>query len=143
MISEVEHAELSAWIAEHVFGYRWWSFNANGVKWCQLIPPSERWPHIKRALWKSRRHRKRPEGYSDETPGSIPRFTIDLAAALGVLEKCLERNQLEFCKTVDGVFHIIGLDFDEETTAEANTLPLVICLYARKCFAAKGGATRA
>jgi hypothetical protein len=69
---------------------------------------------------------------------SIPQYTTDPGAAMQVLEKCTETlpRSLEICKD-GGQFWISRTDDDDTNGVMAETLPLAICLFAKKLFTTK------
>lgn len=61
---------------------------------------------------------------------NLPQFTISKADAMNVLEKCVEQSQLTMQKP--GTHWQIWNRVNHHVTAE--TLPLAICLFAKKLF---------
>lgn len=74
-----------------------------------------------------------------------PHYARDPAAAMLVLEKCISSvgwsRIISFGSTADGSYFINHCDSEPESEAffgpEADTLPLAICLFARKLFEKK------
>ena len=109
-----EMRELDAWIAGHVMGLKRVTFN---TFWNSGL-----------GAWEC----QGPTGMQ-----SVHHYTTDPAAAMKVLEKCAESAQLTICigKTEGGFKLWLPNRFD--SAIEAPTLPLAICLFARKLFDTK------
>ena len=127
--TEKELRELEAWIAEHVMGYEERQcYNGSQriegqtfwvCKGRQVVAPSFNGKH------------------------RFPPFATDPAAAMQVLEKCAEMlrkdcNSVEILRNTTGwavcSLYRDGFGHEEHDTVEAETLPLAICLFARKLF---------
>ena len=108
-MKENELRELDEWIAENVFGWR---------------------PYKKRtdATW------VHPPGHHASF-GAWPRYTTDRAAAMEVLEKCVERCDA-FETGLSMYIHPDGFAIccDLTNDIDAETLPLAICLFAQHLF---------
>lgn len=109
-----ELRELDAWIAEHVMGMK-------------VISKYDPRPTV---------------GTEDDyfvrewidVSHSLPHYTTSDADALAVLRKCLEKSAfgLAIQDTTKGYSISFKIDWSHE--AHAETLPLAICLFARKIF---------
>lgn len=124
-MTDSEMRELDAWIAEHVFGYRWFAFEGGkGNRFCDLQIPST--------------FQERHGGIQCDAPlvgyerdiGGVPRYSKEARPALELLEKCAGRDTVKVWKkgevvTVEGSFFV----------SSSPTLPLSICLFAKKQFA--------
>jgi hypothetical protein len=119
-----ELRELDAWIAEHVMGWINLEFYTPPFNEMEQSFPDEpfwRGHKIVRDLWMA-----------------VPRYTTDPAAAMIVLEKC-SKDRAVVVNGTKGKHQIVELkrgtsglmSFDEEII-DAETLPLAICLFAKK-----------
>lgn len=107
-MTEQELRELDAWIAEHVMGWRS-GFDADG-KEVWIRGPQD---FIEKSEW-------------------VP---ADDAAAMAVLEKCIEREgSAVIYAGPDGGYIMCSDDIGD---THGHTLPTCICLFAKKLF---GGA---
>ena len=122
-MTDKELRELDAWIAEHVMG---WITECHEDR-VLFFPPD---------LDTEKKRRKWSYGIS------INRYTTDPAAAMMVLEKCIMYLSDKF-GSVDldhhGKFEIAAMmrgeyAADTENDVDAETLPLAICLFAKKLF---------
>lgn len=131
-MTDSEMRELDAWIAEHVFGYRWFAFEGGkGNRFCDLQIPST--------------FQERHGGIQCDAPlvgyerdiGGVPRYSKEARPALEVLEKCFDKVGLIDAHRVKcGEFNFcIGATYVTDSEVEAKTLPLAICLFAKKLFA--------
>lgn len=131
-MSDVELRSLDAWIAEHVMGYE----ERQSYRGSSVIKGETFWVVAGRAATSPAfkgQHR-------------FPEFSTEPAAAMQVLEKCgdgqLSRGgETDMCirKSVSGwiIDEITtGEDYGMLKTATAATLPLAICLFAKKLFTA-------
>lgn len=123
-------AELDAWIAEHVMGWRWLLITATDKlgsdQWYQLIHPDEKWPN----RWQIQQV-DGPDGkHPDYTDLSCFKPTTDPAAAMQVLEKCVAARKNIHIKWGDRCYCV----WDGWFEAFAPTLPLAICLFAKKLY---------
>lgn len=142
-----ELREMDAWIAEHVMGWQWFRFRMKKTdtaknagkgydRWQQLIPPGDNW-HLHPKYNAIKQPQGKGQYLEDETDLSMFKPTTDRAAAMEVLEKCIElrpdmrgveirrdsaRWQVESWKKNWGI------------SENAETLPLAICLFSRKLF---------
>lgn len=107
-----EMRELDAWIAEYVMGFR------------KCPMPDE-------------------TGWIDDSKSTNPYFpcfqpTTDPAAAMSVLERCLEKHGYGITIDVhdDAGFSLVGNSPYVATNPDVGdeTLPLTICLFAKKLF---------
>ena len=112
-----EQRELDAWIAENVMGLK--------VKWQKTFLQIDPWiiHPIK-------------NGYTQEI---CRQYTLDPAAAMEVLKKCVLRLgdtkfTIEFAASLWFVESYDSLNDSVEKTARAKTLELAICLFAKKLF---------
>jgi len=111
--------ELDTWIAEHVMGW----YRADGK-------PSHWFPDGYKNEWHN------PKGGMD----TLPCFTTDPAAAMTVLEKC--NDKLKELGHFPGAIDLwkpfelwkIQSHANSDIHAEAETLPLAICLFAKQLF---------
>jgi hypothetical protein len=121
-LTEQEIVELNGWIAvnvmkwESVFsglGFRYWHDGYEFTEWVS--------------------------GEAIPYPRKLFKPTTDPAAAMLVLERCLEKEELVISKSPHG-FLIESHDTNQYETcdsdiyAEAPTLPLAICLFAKQLF---------
>lgn len=107
-----EMRELDAWIAENVMGREVDLTNEHLI------------------------NRYKDGGKSVER---LPQYTLDPAAAMMVLEKCLEKTEaddLSYIGKVGDEFIVGHEPLKNETIAD--TLLLAICLFAKKLFEKKG-----
>jgi len=123
-LTDKELRELDAWIAEHVFGWHRQSFENGYLRQNLLVENKFRADKYRRHGW-----------HNDvEVLDTFPKFSTDPAAAMQVLEKCIEKEpngivcgnlKGQWCATTHGW----GGAF-----CEAETLPLAICLFAKQLF---------
>jgi len=149
-LDEKELVELDAWIAEHVFGQAqmfgikkrgyWYLPDAHGYTNRQ----SEAW---RLTLEEAKKH-ECPHGGRDERVTvceiDTPRYSTNPAAAMQVLEKCLEKAgcDVTFFKSTDKlghyrVFKIADIDLAKTPVVdfvEAQTLPLAIALFTKQLY---------
>lgn len=138
-MTTAELRSLDTWLAEHVMGWEWWRFKACGEKWCQLVPPDEKWPW--RRGFDGIKCKCAIAALEDRTDLSMFAPTTDRAAAMEVLKKCAEKSyQISIVECLGdwAVTHGDGTDptapYSEAPYGEAKTLELAICLFARKLF---------
>lgn len=138
MTIEQELRELDAWIAEHVMGTKnmfglkkrgfWYRPNAHGYTDRQ----SEAW---QLPFEEAKKHEYPHGGHDDRVTVceiEIPSYTSNPAAAMQVLEKCAEKTTVALNQGTTGWFIS---DCDKKLRfAVAETLPLAICLFAKKLF---------
>jgi len=106
-----EMRELDAWIAENVFG--WQEFR------------EEEYPY--RMLWR--------EGEEGSPVWDEPDYyTTDPAAAMEVLKKCADNLWLSVGFSKQRKTFLCGGILSGENYAEAETLELAICQFAKKLF---------
>lgn len=134
-MSDKELRELEIWLAEHLFGYKWYRFEAGGKHWFTQTHPS---------AWVQRQGgiEAPPEG--TEMNSDAPRYTTDPAAAMEVLKKCAEeqtvtvehsdKNQLGQPQWLVALLGEHDGDYVEEFCKCAPTLELAICLFAKQVF---------
>jgi hypothetical protein len=122
IMNDKQLRELDAWIAEHVMGYR-------------KATKQELDLHSRRDIW----------WVSPDSDGEnstqmhpyLPLFTADPAAAMMVLEKCLSetKDAITMAETPTIAAHMGRYTVANEEVVEcAETLPLAICLFAKKLF---------
>lgn len=124
-MTEKEQRELDAWIAEHLFDFKWghFGFVKDGMPELEIEPiyllPADRiksptqgnanpFPHDRVAGWKH---------FGLQI---YPRYTTDLAAAMLVLEKCIEKDAYATGSWIRGM--------------RGQSLPLQVCLFAKIIF---------
>ena len=127
-MTTAELRELDVWIAKELFG---WDFSEKG--WCMS------------AL----QHRQMNGFYYGFPPDSIqykgcalphraPDYTTDPAAAMQVLEKCAAKIAVSARQQDGGKWCVWAVDDEsykpKELDGYAETLPLAICLFAKKLF---------
>lgn len=118
-----ELRELDAFIAEHVMGYEWWLFHGKPPskdKWCTLCKPGT-WQPGQGGL-----HVDYPHKDDEKDFGCVPRYTTDPAEAFLVLDLCQQKTSVIISRNRVWEQKIGG------KSAEAETLALAICLFARK-----------
>lgn len=149
-----ELREMDAWIAEHVMGWQWFRFRMKKTdtaknagkgydRWQQLIPPGDNW-HLHPKYNAIKQPQGKGQYLEDETDLSMFKPTTDRAAAMEVLEKCVQSNvagvqgNVEiFQEPMNGLFGICYTAAYKKKSIEpvfAETLPLAICLFSRKLF---------
>jgi hypothetical protein len=137
-MNEKEMRELDAWIAEHVMGWKWFAFPpvTDGTrKWTILLKTSS---------WQRRQGGKQvsaPHKNDEIDIGSVPQYTTDPAAAMEVLRKIGEEmGGRTYGLRIHGPSAEFKVHFwtvtDDEFDVEANapTLELAICLFAKQLF---------
>lgn len=140
-MTDSEMRELDAWIAEHVFGYRWFAFEGGkGNRFCDLQIPST--------------FQERHGGIQCDAPlvgyerdiGGVPRYSKEARPAMEVLEKCAQKCDesgdsvdVSFTKQSPLKWDVgrlqLAVEWSIELSSSAETLPLAICLFAKKLFA--------
>lgn len=135
-----ELRELDAYIAEHLFGFKWghFGFVKNGLPDFErepiyLLPPS-RFDGSTHSGHGREFPRDKVDGWKYRGGNNlVPLYTTDPAAAMQVLEKCAEKvailDFITLAKGPDGWLVASCL-----AQAEAETLPLTICKFARELF---------
>jgi len=117
-MSDTEQKELNAWIAEHVMG---WSKEKLGQLSCAGTFANQG-----------------GEVYIHDKGSYVRLFhpTTDPAAAMQVLERCVDVATATIRKQSDGSFCVWWTDSEtmEENYIIGKTLPLAICLFAKKLF---------
>lgn len=124
-MNEKQLRELDSWIAEHAMGWRDFKVGIYGAG------APEREPSI---------HGTPPTRKSGVF--SVPNYTTDRAAAMAVLEKCSAFDQkVKVCIQQDSpsdwrVCRLYWQDYRpiEDWYSHAETLPLAICIFAKKLF---------
>lgn len=121
-MNDRELRELDAWVAEHVMGWTDLELYQPPSEFMEeQQPPFFRGMNKMCLLWQS-----------------IPNCSTDPAAAMQVLEKCT-KNCSKDCKTIsvrengEG-YMVFARDSYYREVAEAETLPLAICLFAKQLF---------
>lgn len=111
IMSEKELRELDAWIAEHVMGWVRASEIENAREGKSFFAGQTRtWARIGKPF----------------SP------TTDPAAAMQVMERCIHTDDVVIYKTVNEKY---GVRSDiTDMAIDAETLPLAICLFAKKLF---------
>lgn len=140
-MTESQLRELDAWIAEHVFGYKWGHFGSVDDKtglpelgWKEpiyLLEP-ERYGVEKSAHELPPQHRCKVDGWINKGLPSYPEYTTDPAAAMAVLEKCREKESVTI-GTLNGKCCVTKSSWSR-LFVESDTLPLAICLFAKQLF---------
>lgn len=138
--------ELDLWIAEKVMGWRWFRFRMKKTetasnagkghdRWQQLIPPNDTW-HLQAKYNAVHQPQGRGRYLEDETDLSDFRPTERGSDALEVLEKCFDKVGLIDAHRVKmkPYSFCIGATYVTDSEVEAETLPLAICLFAKKIF---------
>lgn len=136
--------ELDAFIAEHVFGWKWFAFKPvtpNTRRWTVLLEP---------AAWQKRKGGKvvfAPHKDDERDIGSIEHYTTDPAAAMMVLERCavklaerfvtMSRYGLVIFSPRGPIRHWTIRDEDKDIVANGETLPLAICKFSKQLFGGK------
>lgn len=127
-MSEKELRELDAWIAEHVMG--WHKVKTGDNKsLCSVCGNGF-----------GERHKHYVPDFHSSTTGSVPFYHSDPAAAMQVLEKCVnelcEQDQEETVSVGMEVpyFVVEKTNTSKSMRVEASTLPLSICLFAKQLF---------
>jgi hypothetical protein len=116
--------QLDAWIAERLYGYRWFLFEVpEGRKWTTLELP---------AKWQARHGGKLVSGHVEGTErdlGSVKEYSTNPTAAMEVLESTVGVAGVELWQ-ISGKWSI-----RTETPFYVNicaaTLPLAICVFAK------------
>ena len=115
MKTDTELSELDAWIAGHVMGIEVIEIRLETFYDDVRVKVDSTKPHL-----------------------ALPEYTTDPAAAMQVLEKCVERVPVTVFKGIRDGWQAQSYD---ETRADwcieirkAATLPLAICLFARELF---------
>lgn len=136
-----ETRNVDKWIAEHVMGWQWWRFDNKGDKWCQLVPPEERWPVIK-GEWNGVLSKCQIANMKNYTDLSLFHPSHNRNCALQVLEKCAAKCTVtvEYARNQNGLMQWMVARLDGRRKIEsdckcAETLPLAICLFAKSLFA--------
>ena len=122
-----ELRELDAWIAEHVMGFVRWNFNNQHDKFNYLEKSKERQCNIRRKGWID----------GNRLLDTFPRYSTDPAAAMDVLQKCCQSTAfpVQVGVKIDGFYCGENLTLNEcAKEAGHPTLPLAICLFAKKLF---------
>lgn len=127
-MSDKELRELDAWIAEHVFEWQRQSFDNGHAKHNLLVRDKFRTDKFVKHGWID----------GNKLVETFPKYTTDPAAAMLVLEKCCEIDGMdaivEIAKTTTS-WRVFNRDKSkDQCTTFANTLPLAICLFAKKLF---------
>jgi hypothetical protein len=142
--------ELDAWIAERVMGWQWWRFRAKKKsgkgydRWQQMIPPTEKW-HLNPKYNAIRQTQGKGRYIEDYTDISTFTPTTSYADALKVLEKCKDAC---ISRGHAIVIHghgngngpmvsdmiITASGFEMFASAQAQTLPMAICRFAKALF---------
>lgn len=138
-MDEEQKRQLEEWIAQHVFGWRYWRFKLpNGIEWCQLVSPADRWPELKKEKWGCVRLDAKPEGIPDESRGSVPLYTSAPEATLFVLQKLASTTAITIYQgETTGKWYVEtwpGNTNDPQFSEWAETLPLAICKAAKAYF---------
>ncbi len=116
-MSEQEMRELDAWIGEHLFG-----------------GTLTRTPHLATDIYMQTAQNEALM----MSPFPLPRYTSDAHAAMMVLEKCADK-----CSCIEiwnqdtegnSGYSVIASRNPEMQQGTAETLPLAICLFAKKLF---------
>ena len=110
-----ELRELEVWIGEHIFGGE-----------------ITKTPHLATDVYMQTESDRRLM----MSPYPVPRYTTDRAAAMEVLEKCCDKiGILELGRVKVKPFNFcIRATYVPELDVEAETLPLAICLFAKKLY---------
>lgn len=122
-MSEKELRELDAWIAEHVMGCKPW----DEEKVRCILQPNEFVLSIPSKIVRARIG-------AGQTADFEP--TSNHASAMMVLEKCFERvGLIDMSRVKVEPFNFcVGATYKTGCESEASTLPLAICLFAKKLF---------
>lgn len=144
MKNEPINRELDAWIAEHVFGYRWVHFGYCDKEGLPKIGPSETIyliepQRVERDQTCTPFPRDKVDSWLRKGPDSYPEYSTDPAAALEVLKRCAKRCEfaVEILGSSDGSEWIIE-HANRLSTAHikvsAPTLELAIARFAMELF---------
>lgn len=141
-MSEKELRELDAWIAEHVFNYVW----ARDTAWIRSdFPRGSMFRKGTKCLVEkvckelSWSKLTGGEAFAPDRYHHVPHYSTNAAAAMMVLEKCLSKvrdltmAEYEDLESFNG-YRVYGRSGE----AIAETLPLAICLFAKKLFCKEG-----
>lgn len=132
--------ELEIWIEENVFESQAWLEKRGEYTHFIWQRKGEREPYYGSRDWEVHVKRFTKIKGSEFNPmkhvgHGFRRFTTDPAAAMAVLEKCCKDGvhclRIEWC---GGKYQICDEVNDGMRIAEAETLPLAICLFARQLF---------
>ena len=133
-MNEKELRELDAWIAEHLFDFAWCpsvGFRKEKTSYW-LFEPKE----VERYKPEVIKHNlPLSDAYNHVAERRVPYYTTDPAAAMMVLEKCAqEDSEIRIFQLPDKSFRIGSMDRKGMFLTFAQTLPLAICLFAKKLF---------
>lgn len=131
-MSAEEMESLNAYLAERVLGWTWFKYtpkDSHDYQGCRTLADR---PH--RFLVKA----KGDEPLAPDAFYNIPRPTTDPAAAMTVLEKCAEGESVSlsraFHSNEQADLYTVRNGCLGDVYATAETLPLAICLFAKKIF---------
>lgn len=124
-MTELETRQLDTWIAEYIFGRKWYLFEGHIY---QLEVPAE---------WQARHGGKlvdRPQGDGEQDISGVPKYSTEKSAAFEVLEKCITLTAIRLGTENVGEFSCGDLHDVCCAACIAPTLELAICLFAKKLF---------
>lgn len=124
-MKDQEHSQLNSWIAEHVTRRGTGHYYCSGCRQC--VPIEE--------VTSGGYHENCQIG--GKIDNGIPHYTTSPADALEVLKKCAEKCEKD-CKLIGirraEVWTVFARDHYDRETAEAETIELAICLFAKQLF---------
>jgi len=145
-MTETNMRELDAWIAEHVMEWQWWRFDAPPVggsksnkrdKWCQLVPPDEKWPETHK-VWRGVKCGCCIAKIPNYTDLGLFKPSTNAASAMAVIKKCESKCdmpiEIDRKRSHDGPWRVETGVLSQGIIGIAPTLELAICLFAKNLF---------